>query len=109
MRRERQNQDGFKLKTTEMQVHFITLDEFIQLMSKYGIMKDPQTAKSKVKLYKDNQGNLEGDGLCCYLKKESVDLTLKLLDEDEIRGYELHVEVAKFLLKREYDGSKKKF
>uniref|UniRef100_A0A8B9Y2W2 17S U2 SnRNP complex component HTATSF1 n=1 Tax=Bos mutus grunniens TaxID=30521 RepID=A0A8B9Y2W2_BOSMU len=81
----------------------ITVDEFIQLMSKFGIiMRDPQTEEFKVKLYKDNQGNLKGDGLCCYLKRESVDLALKLLDEDEIRGYKLHVEVAKFQLKGEY-------
>lgn len=47
----------------------ITVDEFIQLMSKFGIiMRDPQTEEFKVKLYKDNQGNLKGDGLCCYLK-----------------------------------------
>ena len=47
----------------------ITVDEFIQLMSKFGIiMRDPQTGEFKVKLYKDNQGNLKGDGLCCYLK-----------------------------------------
>lgn len=37
-----------------------------------------------------------------------MDLALKLLDEDEIRGYKLHVEVAKFQLKGEYDASKKK-
>ncbi|XP_054435528.1 17S U2 SnRNP complex component HTATSF1 [Pteronotus mesoamericanus] len=87
----------------------ITVDEFIQLMSKFGIiMRDPQTEEFKVKLYKDNQGNLKGDGLCCYLKRESVDLALKLLDEDEIRGYKLHVELAKFQLKGEYDASKKK-
>uniref|UniRef100_G1QAP8 17S U2 SnRNP complex component HTATSF1 n=2 Tax=Myotis lucifugus TaxID=59463 RepID=G1QAP8_MYOLU len=87
----------------------ITLDEFIQLMSKFGIiMRDPQTEEFKVKLYKDNQGNLKGDGLCCYLKRESVDLALKLLDEDEIRGHKLHVEVARFQLKGEYDASKKK-
>ncbi|XP_059943891.1 HIV Tat-specific factor 1 isoform X1 [Mesoplodon densirostris] len=87
----------------------ITVDEFIQLMSKFGIiMRDPQTEEFKVKLYKDNQGNLKGDGLCCYLKRESVDLALKLLDDDEIRGYKLHVEVAKFQLKGEYDASKKR-
>lgn len=37
-----------------------------------------------------------------------MELALKLLDEDEIRGYKLHVEVAKFQLKGEYDASKKK-
>ena len=42
------------------------------------------------------------------MKRESVDLALKLLDEDEIRGYKLHVEVAKFQLKGEYTSKKKK-
>ncbi|XP_028923092.1 HIV Tat-specific factor 1 [Ornithorhynchus anatinus] len=87
----------------------ITKDEFVQVMSKCGIiMRDPQTEEYKIKLYKDKQGNLKGDGLCCYLKRESVDLALRLLDDDEIRGYKLHVEVAKFQLKGEYDASKKR-
>lgn len=38
-------------------------------MSKCGIvMRDPVTEEYKVKLYKDKEGNLKGDGLCCYLK-----------------------------------------
>ncbi|KAJ8266940.1 hypothetical protein GJAV_G00136410 [Gymnothorax javanicus] len=87
----------------------ITPDEFVQLMSKCGIvMRDPITEEFKVKLYKDNQGNLKGDGLCCYLKKESVALAERLLDESEVRGYQLHVEAARFELKGEYDAKKKK-
>lgn len=87
----------------------MTYDEFIETMSKCGIiMRDLQTEDYKVKLYKDNDGNLKGDGLCCYLKKESVQLALKILDDYEIRGYRLHVESAKFQLKGEYDASKKK-
>lgn len=31
-------------------------------------MRDPMTEDYKVKLYKDKEGNLKGDGLCCYLK-----------------------------------------
>ncbi|XP_072837574.2 17S U2 SnRNP complex component HTATSF1 [Pogona vitticeps] len=87
----------------------ITKDEFVQVMSKCGIvMRDPQTEEPKIKLYKDREGNLKGDGLCCYLKRESVELALKLLDENEIRGYKMHVEVAQFQLKGEYDASKKR-
>ncbi|KAL7979561.1 hypothetical protein Chor_004719 [Crotalus horridus] len=87
----------------------ITKDEFIDVMSKCGIiMRNLQTEEPKIKLYKDKEGNLKGDGLCCYLKRESVELALKLLDEKEIRGYRLHVEVAQFQLKGEYDASKKK-
>ncbi|XP_069842583.1 17S U2 SnRNP complex component HTATSF1 [Dendropsophus ebraccatus] len=87
----------------------VTNDEFVEIMSKCGIiMRDPQTEDFKIKLYKDKEGNLKGDGLCCYLKKESVQLALKLLDEYEIRGYKLHIENAKFQLKGEYDATKKK-
>lgn len=47
----------------------ISNDEFAELMSKCGIvMRDPITEEYKVKLYKDREGNLKGDGLCCYLK-----------------------------------------
>ncbi|MBN3297459.1 17S U2 SnRNP complex component HTATSF1 [Amia ocellicauda] len=87
----------------------VTPDEFVEVMSKCGIiMRDPVTEEYKVKLYKDHQGNLKGDGLCCYLKKESVALAERLLDDSEIRGYRLHVEAARFELKGQYDASKKK-
>ncbi|KAM7398216.1 hypothetical protein PAMA_006220 [Pampus argenteus] len=83
--------------------------EFAEIMSKCGIvMRDPITEEYKVKLYKDKEGNLKGDGLCCYLKKESVALALRLIDESEVRGYKLHVEAARFELKGQYDASKKK-
>jgi hypothetical protein len=46
----------------------ITDEEFEQLMSKYGIiMKDPITHKLKVKLYRDENNEVKGDGRCCYL------------------------------------------
>lgn len=87
----------------------IGTDEFVELMSKCGIvMRDPITEEYKVKLYKDREGNLKGDGLCCYLKKESVELAARLIDETEVRGYKLHVEAARFELKGAYDASKKK-
>ncbi|KAL0993916.1 hypothetical protein UPYG_G00115520 [Umbra pygmaea] len=87
----------------------ITTEEFVELMSKCGIVKaGSHSEEYKVKLYKDGQGNQKGDGLCCYLKKESVPLAERLIDETEIRGYKLHVEAAKFELKGAYDASKKK-
>ncbi|XP_040005820.1 HIV Tat-specific factor 1 [Xiphias gladius] len=87
----------------------ISTEEFVELMSKCGIvMRDPITEEYKVKLYKDKEGNLKGDGLCCYLKKESVELAMRLIDESEVRGYRLHVEAARFELKGQYDASKKK-
>ncbi|XP_064422632.1 HIV Tat-specific factor 1 isoform X2 [Latimeria chalumnae] len=96
-------------KNTNVYVSDITSDEFVEVMSKCGIiMRDCQTEEYKVKLYKDKDGNLKGDGLCCYLKRESVELALKLLDEYDIRGYKIHIEVAKFQLKGQYDAKKKK-
>ncbi|XP_051886242.1 HIV Tat-specific factor 1 [Pristis pectinata] len=87
----------------------ITPDEFVELMSKFGIIiQHPETEEYKIKLYKDKEGNLKGDGLCSYLKKESIDLAVKFLDETEVRGYKLHVEAAKFEMKGEFDASKKK-
>ncbi|XP_061755219.1 HIV Tat-specific factor 1 [Nerophis ophidion] len=84
-------------------------EEFVELMSKCGIVtRDPVTEEYKVKLYKDKEGNLKGDGLCCYLKRESVELAVRLIDDSEVRGYRLHVEVARFELKGQYDASKKK-
>lgn len=53
-------------------------------MSKYGIvMRDPITEEYKVKLYKDKDGNLKGDGLCCYLKVREL-LTFFLPFEKKI-------------------------
>uniref|UniRef100_A0A8C6SKK1 HIV-1 Tat specific factor 1 n=1 Tax=Neogobius melanostomus TaxID=47308 RepID=A0A8C6SKK1_9GOBI len=100
-------------KNTNVYVSGLPLDigteEFVELMSKCGIvMRDPVTEEYKVKLYKDREGNLKGDGLCCYLKKESVELALRLIDETEVRGYKLHVEAARFELKGAYDASKRK-
>ena len=72
----------------------IIVCEVTQLTSKFCIiLRDPQkNLKSSFVwvfffFYKDNQRNLKGDRLCCYLKKGSLDLALKLFDEDKIRSY----------------------
>ncbi|XP_033112010.1 HIV Tat-specific factor 1-like [Anneissia japonica] len=87
----------------------ITMDEFKELMGKCGIiMVNEETEEQKLKLYKDSDGNLKGDGLCCYLKRESVDLALQLLDESDLRGHKISVEVAKFSQRGEYRPQRKK-
>jgi RNA recognition motif-containing protein len=46
-----------------------TDEDFKELMSKYGlIMFDPLNKKPKLKLYRNADGTLKGDGLCCYIK-----------------------------------------
>ncbi|EDO33511.1 predicted protein [Nematostella vectensis] len=70
----------------------ITDEEFVELMSKYGIiMEDPDT-----------------HGRCCYLKMASVHLAIDLLDEAEYKKSTLHVEQAQFNMKGNYNPALKK-
>ncbi|CAF0751570.1 unnamed protein product [Didymodactylos carnosus] len=79
--------------------------EFEELMSKYGIIEKDQSdyTKKKVKLYRDNEGKLKGDGRCCYLKPESVALCLQLLEGLHLRNSIVHVQRAKFEMKGNYN------
>ncbi|CAH8641505.1 unnamed protein product [Dicrocoelium dendriticum] len=88
----------------------ITEAAFYQLMSKYGvIMNEPFTDKPRIKLYKDEFGNPKGDGRCCYVKVESVDLALKLLDGMMYTPeHTLHAERAKFQPKGAFDPKKRR-
>ncbi|XP_078492632.1 17S U2 SnRNP complex component HTATSF1 isoform X1 [Ciona intestinalis] len=86
----------------------ITMDEFRELMLKCGIIAtNVVNQQPKLKLYTNAGGKIKGDGLCCYLKRESVELSLQLLDGMEVKGHKLKVQEAKFELKGEYDASKK--
>nr|CAH8860107.1 unnamed protein product [Trichobilharzia regenti] len=88
----------------------ITDDEFLTLMSKCGvIMNEPFTNVPRLKLYKDQNGKPKGDGRCCYIKVESVELALKILDGMMYApGYTVHVERAKFQPKGEFDPKKRR-
>ncbi|XP_078740823.1 17S U2 SnRNP complex component HTATSF1, partial [Lampetra fluviatilis] len=88
----------------------ITQEEFEELMSKCGIVvRDPVTGKLKCKLYRDSvTDTLKGDGICCYLKRESVELAMRLLDESALRGCTVKVEAARFALKGDYDATKRR-
>jgi HIV Tat-specific factor 1 len=60
-------------KNTKVYVTNLPLDtteeEFAEMMSKYGmIIKDPQSNKLKIKLYREADGQLKGDALCHYIK-----------------------------------------
>ena len=73
------------------------LDRFTALMKKCGIIKpDEKTGHPKIKLYHDQEGKLKGDGLCCFLQIESVDLAIQILDGAEEQGSILSVSRAKF-------------
>jgi len=96
-------------KSTKVYVSNLPLDiseeEFIEYMSKCGMVEfDARSKKPKVKLYKDKESNqLKGDGLCSYIKHESVELALTILDGSDFKGKVISVERAKFELKGEYD------
>ena len=55
--------------------------------------------KAKMKLYKDEKGVPKGDGLCSYIKPESVELALTILDGSDFKGNTVSVEKAKFEMK----------
>ena len=90
------------------------MEEFKELVSKCGIVMEDDDGRNvlmcvwcvvfvylglaiclgepKLKLYRDINGVLKGDGLCCYLKVESVELALQILDGDDFRGHRIKVE-----------------
>ncbi|XP_068143182.1 17S U2 SnRNP complex component HTATSF1 [Drosophila tropicalis] len=86
----------------------ITMDEFAELMGKCGmVMRDPQSQKFKLKLYAEKDGQLKGDGLCDYIKVESVNLALNILDEYNLRGHKIRVQRAQFQMRGEYNPALK--
>lgn len=87
----------------------LTEEEFVTLMQKCGLVeRDMVTQKMKVKLYMDKEHNcFKGDALCTYLKIESVDLALKLIDGCDYKGHKIKVERAHFQLKGEYNPALK--
>ncbi|XP_053613346.1 17S U2 SnRNP complex component HTATSF1 [Plodia interpunctella] len=87
----------------------LTEEEFVNFMQKCGLVeRDPSSQKMKVKLYMDKEQNcFKGDALCTYIKIESVDLALKLLDGSDLKGNKVKVERAHFQLKGEYNPALK--
>ena len=62
-----------------------TEESFVELMSKCGMVDvDVRTNKPKIKLYRDAEGGVKGDGLCTYVKVESVGLALQILDGSRV-------------------------
>ncbi|CAG9789187.1 unnamed protein product [Diatraea saccharalis] len=87
----------------------LTEEEFVNLMQKCGLVeRDPHSQQMKIKLYMDKEHNcFKGDALCTYIKIESVDLALKLLDGSDYKGNKIKVERAHFQLKGEYNPALK--
>ena len=78
----------------------ISEESFVELMSKCGMVEyDVRNKKLKVKVYRDEEGKPKGDGLCSYIKPESVQLALTIIDGSEYEGMTLAVTRAKFEMK----------
>ncbi|KAL1604459.1 hypothetical protein SLS59_003651 [Nothophoma quercina] len=80
-------------------------DEF----KKYGIIDQGADGNKRIKMYKDEEGNFNGDCLIVYFKKESVDLAIRMMDEyylrieDQSQGT-IRVKEADFSYKKHKDG-----
>lgn len=87
----------------------LTEQEFVDFMQKCGlIMRDDSTGTMKIKLYTDSQTKtFKGDALCTYIRIESVDLALKLLDGSDLKGNKVKVERAKFQMKGDFNPNLK--
>lgn len=69
-------------------------DELLQFVSKAGVVRlDKFTGEPKLKLYRNEDGTMKGDGLISFLKIESVELAMTILNKQEIRpGFRVRVE-----------------
>ena len=82
----------------------ITQNDLITYFSKCGFIRnDPKTNEIKVKIYINEETKKpKGDALISFLRPESVDLAINLLNETEIKpGYIIKVERAFFKQKGE--------
>ncbi|KAI8062690.1 nuclear mRNA splicing factor-associated protein [Gongronella butleri] len=91
----------------------VTIHELRDTFSKCGvIMEDLDTGEPKIKLYRNKEGELQGDGLVTFFREESIALAIQLLNDCELRlgdaSSVIHVEKATFKEKQPSDASKPK-
>ena len=71
-----------------------TVAEVVDFFRRCGIIReDAETLLPRVKMYRDAEGCLKGDGLVTYAMPESVKLAITMLDGRDIReGWPIKVE-----------------
>jgi len=83
--------------------------EIEDTFKKYGIIDQGADGNKRIKMYKDEDGNFNGDCLIVYFKKDSVHLAIRMMDdyffriEDQSQGT-IHVKEADFSYKKHKDG-----
>ena len=83
----------------------VTEEEIAETFKKCGVIKvDARDGSSRVKVYRDDDGQVKGDALVVFLKGPSVDLAITLLDQSELRAGDastkMTVSAAKFEMKQ---------
>lgn len=46
---------------------------------------DPNDGKKKIKIYRDEDGTVKGDGMASYMRHESIELAIEILNGKEIK------------------------
>ncbi|KAI8073482.1 uncharacterized protein B0P05DRAFT_548747 [Gilbertella persicaria] len=112
---KKQKQEPVKKPVTSVYVTGVppdaTVDEIKTVFSKCGvIMEDLETGEPKIKIYRDEKGNIKGDALVSYFKEESVPLAIELLDDTDLRPGEsgTRINVQKAVFKDKEPVEKKK-
>lgn len=104
--KKEEQQDGFFQQDEKSNCHMYvsgmpteSFDESMLCgyMKKAGIIAEDEGGQPKVKLYRNADGTLKGDGRVCFLKVESVSLALTILDGGEIApGFPVSIVRATF-------------
>ncbi len=74
------------------------MQEFEEFVQSCGIIRvDPNDGAKKIKIYREEDGTVKGDGMASYMRNESIELAIELLNGKEIKpGYPVRVSRAEF-------------
>jgi HIV Tat-specific factor 1 len=79
----------------------------------YGIVDEGLKGTKRITMYADDKGDFKGDALVVYLKKDSVDLAIRMGDDYWFRAtnvdHHINVKEADTSFKRHQDGQEVKF
>lgn len=82
-------------------------DDLYPVFSKAGLILEDERGQPRIKIYKDAEGRSKGEALVVYLKEDSVELAIRLLDDSELRlgegGETMKVAKAEFTPKEPGD------